>query len=91
MKSAANKAASGPQVSAHVAAPPHPTPHSLEDLRKSRHLKKPLLMENAAVCKFCWRSEDGKTCKARSNGAAGLLADAHKDAELRFHVVPHAA
>lgn len=52
------------------------SPHPLtKTWRKKTHLQKPLLTENAAVCKFArWESME-TACKARSNSTVGLLAD----------------
>ncbi|CAB1414292.1 unnamed protein product [Pleuronectes platessa] len=59
--------------------------------RKKTHLQKPLLMENAAVCKFARRESMETACEARSDSTAGLLADSHEGTELWFHMVQHAA
>lgn len=66
-------------------------PPTLEDLKKKKHLKKTTSDGKCSCLQVCSAREHGKTCKARSNGAAGLLADVHKDSELRFHMVWRAA
>lgn len=59
--------------------------------KKKTHLQKPLLMENAAVCKFArWESME-TACKARSDSTVGLLAESHMGTELWFHMVQHVA
>ena len=67
---------------------------TLEDLKKKKRKRKSPKTTSDGKCsclQVCSAREHGKTCKALSNGAAGLLADLHKDTELRFHMVWHAA
>lgn len=66
----------------------NPGTPTLEDLNNKKNPPQKTTSDGKCSClQVCSAREHGKTCKARSNGAAGLLADLHKDTELRFHMV----